>query len=331
MALNSTLSIPQVVDPAIVSAFDEVKNQITQELQYKKFPFKTYQIETTADKMTSLSGYGAGGLTIQGQIYATDNKYNGYDKTMVVRKYTKNAPYTEELDYFLKKRSSTGVFQVDSMVRGLVDGLFLNWEQDFAKTFYLGQGTTFLTGGDSLALLSASHPARKGGVAVQSNLATLGAVTNPVLNADTLKAAMIQLDRFKDNAGVLVKPVTNLCLVASRQLLETAFRLKMSEFGPDTANLGYGQVSPTILAQIGKSFKVLPLHHMPDAYSNYWFVVDLDKMKEMLVMAYAWEPRLNEQLKDVNGVTNIMASTLFGPNPIDWRWLVGSTGANPVA
>lgn len=330
MALNSTLSIPQIVDPAIVTAFDEVKYQIMQDVQYKKFPFTMYQIETTGDKMSSLSGYGAGGLTIEGQIYATDYKYNGYDKTMVVRKYTKNVPFTEELEYFLQKRSSAGVYQVDSMVRGLVDGLILNWEQDFAKTLYLGQGTTFVTGGDSVALISASHPSRKPGLSNQTNIATSGGVTNPLLNAQSLKDAMIQLDRFLDNAGVLVKPVTNLCLISSRQNLETAFRLKMSEYGPDSANLGYGQVSPSILAAVGKSFKVMPLHHMPDAYKDYWFVVDLDKMKDMLVMAYAWEPRLMENLKDINGVTNILASSLFGPNPIDWRWIVGSTGANPL-
>lgn len=330
MANNSTLSIPQIVDPAIVSAFDQVKYQIANESQFKKFPFKEYEIETTADKMSSLSGYGAGGLTIEGQSYTLDYKYNGYAKTLVVRKYTKRVPYTEELDYFLKKRSSMGVYEVDSMVRGLVNGLMLNWEQDFAKVFYLGQGTTFITGGDSVSLINASHPSAKPGLAVQSNIITVGATANVVLAATSLQTASIQLDRFTDDAGVLVRPVTNLCLIASRQLLETAFRLKMSEYGPDSANLGYGVVSPTISAALGKSFQVLPLHHMPDAYANYWFLVDMDKMREMLVMAKAWEPRIHNRMKDIDGVENILASTLFGPNPIDWRWIVGSTGANAL-
>jgi len=330
MPNNSTLSIPQVVDPAIVSAFDQVKYQISQKAQYKMFPFKEYEIQTTGDKMSSLSGYGPGGLTIQGQSYQLDYKYNGYSKTMVVRKYTKRVPYTEELDYFLKKRSAMGVYEVDSMMTGLAQGLLQNWEQDFAKTFYLGAGTTFITGGDGLALYSASHPSQKPGLAVQSNIVTVGATTNPVLNATSLKQAFIQLDRFKDDAGVLVSPTTNLGLVTSRQNWETAFRLKQSEYGPDTANLGYGQVSPTITAAVGKSFSVLPLHYMPDAYANYWFVVDLDKMKDMLVMAKAWEPRIHERMKDIDGVENILASTLFGPNPIDWRFTVGSTGANAL-
>lgn len=325
---NSTLSIPQVVDPALVSAFDQSLLQITNKVQYKKFPFTEYEIETTADKMSSLSGYGAGGLTIEGQSYALDYKYNGYSKTLIVRKYTKRVPYTEELDYFLKKRAAMGVYQVDSMMKGLVNGLVLNWEQDFAKVFYLGQTTTFITGGDGLSLINSAHPAQKPGIAAQTNIVTVGNVTNPILNATSLKAASIQLDRFQDDAGVLVSPVTNLCLVASRQLLETAFRLKMSEFGPDTANLGYGAVSPTISAALGKSFQVLPLHHMPDAFSTFWFLVDMDKMKEMLVMAKAWDPRIHERMKDIDGVENILASTLFGPNPIDWRWIVGSTGVN---
>jgi len=327
---NSTVSIPQVVDPALVKAFDEVKYQISQNAEYKKFPFTEYEIETTGDKMSSLSGYGAGSLTIEGQSYAVDAKYNGFAKTLVIRKYTKRVPYTEELDYFLKKRSAQGVYQVDSMMRGLANGLTLNWDQDFAKMFYLGTGTTFITGGDGVSLINASHPSQKPGLAVQSNIATVGATTNVVLNATSLKAAFIQLDRFKDNAGVLVQPARNVALVTSRQNLETAFRLKMSEYGPDNANLGYGQVSPSIMAAVGKSFQVLPLHHMPDAYADYWFVVDLDKMKDMVVMAKAWEPRIHERMKDIDGVENILASTLFGPNPIDWRWIVGSTGANPT-
>jgi hypothetical protein len=327
---NSTLTIPQVVDPAIVSAFDQVKYQITNKSQYKMFPYKSYQIETTGDKMSSLSGYGAGGLTIEGQTYATDYKYNGFSKTLVTRKYSKRVPYTEELDYFLKKRSAQGVYQVDSMVKGLVNGLNLNWEQDFAKIFYLGSGTTFITGGDGVSLMSASHPSQKPGLAVQSNIVTVGSTTNPVLEANSLRAAFVQLDRFKDDAGVLVSPSTNVALVTSRQNWETSFRLKNSEYGPDTSNLGFGIVSPTIMNAVGKSFKVLPLHHMPDAFANYWFVVDLDKMAEMLVMAYAWEPRMHDRLKDIDGVENILASTLFGPNPIDWRWIVGSTGANAL-
>jgi hypothetical protein len=35
-------------------------------------------------------------------------------------------------------------------------------------------------------------------------------------------------------------------------------------------------------------------------------------------------------MKDIDGVENILSSTLFGPNAIDWRWLAGSTGANAL-
>lgn len=327
---NSIVSIPQVVDPAIKKAFDQVKYQISQKTYYSQFPFRSYEIETTGDKMSSLSGYGPGSLTIEGQSYALDFKYNGYDKTLVVRKYTKRIPYTEELDYFLKKRSSAGVYEVDSMLKGAVKGLYQNWEQDWAKMFYLGAGTTFITGGDSVALIASNHPSRKPGLSTQSNIVTVGAVTNPVMNAQSVRAAFIQLDRFKDDAGVLVAPSTNKALIVPRQQLELAFRIKLSEYGPDTAHLGYGEVSPTVTQQAGYSYKVIPLHYAPDAYANYWWVVDLDKMAEMVVMAKAWEPRMHDRLKDIDGVENILCSTLFGPNPIDWRWIVGSTGASQL-
>lgn len=329
-APNSTMLLTQVVDPSLKKIFDESKNQLTTKSQYTQFPFTEYQIETTADKMSSLSGYGAGGLTLEGQIYTTDAKVQGYSKTLVTRKYTKRVPYTEELDYFLEKRSNMGVIEAGNMMKGLSQGLLLNWEQDFAKMFYLGQGTTFITGGDGLSLINANHTSGKAGAANQSNLVTVGATTNVVLNATSLQAAAIQLDRFRDNADTLMNPGTNKALICSRQLLENAFRLKVSEYGPDSANLGFGVVSPTITAATGYSIKVMPLHHMPDAYSAYWFLVDLDRMKEMVVLAHAWKPRILERMMDIDGVHNILASTLFGPNPLDWRWIAGSTGANPT-
>lgn len=328
--LNSTISIPQVVNPALVKSFDEVKNQLSQEAQYRQFSYMDYEIETTGDVMSSLSGYGPGSLTTEGQVYVTDQKVGGYNKTLVTRKYTTRAPYTEELEYFLKKRSSQGVFQVNSMLHGLVGGLVQNWDQDFAKMFYLAQGTTFITGGDGVALVSASHPSKKAGAANQSNIVTVGGTTNVELNATSLKEAMIKIDRFRDNADTLMKPARNLQLIVPRQLQDTAFVLKNSEYGPDTSNLGVGIVSPQVRQSLGKTFEVKVMHYIPDAYANYWFLVDADRMKEMVVMAKAWEPRIHDRMKDIDGVTNLLASTLFGPNPIDWRWIVGSTGAYPL-
>lgn len=329
-ANNSTLSIPQIVDPSIVDAFDQVKYQLANSTQYKMFPYKQYKIATTADAMSSLSGYGPGQLTLQGQTYGSTFKYNGYKKTLVTRKYTERSAYTEELQYFLETRAAEGVYEVDSMLRGMAQGLTQNWDLDWAKTFYLGNTTTFITGGDGVALYSASHPSQKPGLPVQTNIVTVGSTANVVLNSTSLKSAFVQLDRFRDDVGSLVMPSTNVALVVSRQNLENAYRLKYSEYGPDTANLGYGQVGPTVTAATGKSFKVMPLHYMPDAFANYWFVVDLDKMKDMMVLAYAWEPRIHNRLRDIDGVDNLLASTLFGPNPIDWRFTVGSTGVNPT-
>lgn len=329
-APNSTMLLTQVVDPALKKIFDESKNQLVTKSQYTQFPFTEYQIETTADKMSSMSGYGAGGLTLEGQIYTTDAKVQGFAKTLVTRKYTKRVPYTEELDYFLQKRSGMGVIEAGNMMTGLANGLLLNWEQDFAKMFYLAQGTTFITGGDGLSIVNAAHTSGKSGAATQSNIITVGATANVPLNATSLQAAGVQLDRFRDNSDSLMTPGTNKALICSRQLLESAFRLKLSEYGPDNANLGFGVVSPTISAAAGYSLKVMPLHHMPDAYSNYWFVVDLDRMKQMVLMAYAWKPRILDRMMDIDGVHNILGSTLFGPNPIDWRWIVGSTAANAM-
>lgn len=321
-----------MVDPAIVEMANEALMQITAgPLDYKQFPYVDFQVENiNADEYSALSGFGAGGLTVEGQSYEVDYVYDGYDKTLVVRKYSKRAPFTEEFQYQLERKTSKGVIKAVNMSKSMMQGLTLNWEQDFAKMFYLGAGTTFITGGDGLALISASHTSTKPGLAVQTNIITAGSVANPVLNATSLGAAFVQLDRILDNAGVLQSRSTNVAVVVPRALEETALRLKHSAYGPDSANLGFGAVSPFIVSKLGKTFKVLCLNHIPDAYNDYWFVVDLDRMAQQVVIAKAWDPRMLPVFKAFDGVDNFMSSTLFGPNPVDWRWILGSTGVNPT-
>lgn len=333
MSANSTATNPNLVDPAIVKLFDESANQIVAgPLDYKNFPYTEFEVENiNADKMSSMSGFGPGALTIEGASYGLDYMYDGFDKTLTVRKYTKRVPYTEEFEYALAKKNQMGVIKLTKMTKGMAQALSLNWEQDWAKLFYLGAGTTFITGGDGLSLVNAAHTSTKPGLATQSNIITVGGITNPVLNSTSLKAAWQQLDRFKDNAGQLMARGTNVALVVPRQLEEDAFRLKYSDYGPDTSNLGVGQVSPLIMSKTGKNFKVLTLNHIPDAYAAYWFVVDLDRMKDQVVMAKCWEPRMRPEFESIDGVKHLLASTLFGPNPVDWRWMAGSTGANATA
>ena len=333
MAVNSTASVANLVDPAIVRLADESLQQImAKQIDYKQFPYTEFDVQNiNADKWSSLTGFGAGTLTIEGQSYGVDYMYDGHDKTLVVRKYTKRVPFTEEFEYELRKKNQMAVTKLGSLVPGMMKGLVLNWEQDFAKMFYLGAGTTFITGGDGLSLINSAHTSTKPGLSTQTNIVTVGATSNPVLNSTSLRQAFIQLDRFLDNAGVLMGAALDVALVVPRNLADTAYRLKYSEYGPDSANLGYGTVGPTITSKLGKTFKVLTLNHIPDAYDDYWFVVALDRMKDQVVMAKCWEPSLRPEFEGIDGVKHLLSSTLFGPNPVDWKWLVGSTGANALS
>lgn len=333
MSYNSTATNPNLVDPAIVSLANETYEQLVAgPLDYKQFTYDDFQIENiNADEYSSMSGLGAGALTLEGQTYGVDYLYDGYTKTLISRKYTKRLPFTEEFQYELRQKSMKAVIKSEKMTDAIMNALVLNWEQDFAKMFYLGAGTTFITGGDGVALISASHPSAKPGLAVQTNIVTAGAVSNPVLNATSLQAAFVQLDRMLDNAGQYMARSTDVALVVPRALEDAALRLKMSTYGPDSANLGLGLMAPQIVAKLGKTFKVLCLNHIPDAYANYWFVIDLGRMKRQVVKAVAWEPTLSPEFQAFDGVKHFMGSTLFGWNPVDWKWILGSTGVNPTA
>lgn len=333
MANISTSTVANLVDPAIVRLADEAQEQIVAKgLDYKLFPYTEFEVQNiNADKWSSLSGFGAGTLTIEGQSYGVDYMYDGFDKTLAVRKYTKRIPFTEEFEYELQKKNQMAVTKLATLVPGMMQALNLNWEQDWAKMFYLGAGTTFITGGDGLSLINSAHTSSKPGLATQTNIVTVGAVSNPVLNATSLRQAFIQLDRFLDNVGVLLGSAMDVALVVPRALADTAFRLKYSEYGPDTANLGYGTVGPMVMSKLGKSFKILTLNHIPDAYDDYWFVVALDRMKSQVVIAKCWDPSLKPTFQGIDGVKHLLSSTMFGPNPVDWKWIVGSTGANALA
>lgn len=332
MSFLSLASNPNLANPAIIKIADEAAAQaVAKELQFASFPMKDYQIENiNADVVSSLSGAGAGSLTVDGQVFADEVLYDGYNVTIASRLYTKKLEVGMNWMYQMERKSKASVMKFTDGVKANLQGLFLNKEQDFAKLFYLGQGTTFFTGGDGLALISASHTVKKPGASVQSNLVTVGAVSNPVLAPESLKQAVYQLDRMRDNADVLLGGAMRPCLVVARKNAEFAYQLVESMYGPATSNLGLSQVSREMMARLNKKLEVKVLDHIPDAYADYWFVVDLDRMSSQVYAAKAWEPKLHPELTTLNASTVLLFSTQFGFTPADWRWIVGSTGANAL-
>lgn len=323
--LQTTSNLPSIVDPAIRGLWDFTGLQISKQLDYTQMGVQEFFPNVPASKLNSISGFGAATLSIEGQTYGSVQRYEGYAKEIVLRKYTSSIQYTKETLYWLSKNDSAQMRTFKSMTNGAVQSMYNSIDTDFAKLFYLGFGTTFYTGGDSKALFASDHTVKKPGESAVSNLML---TNHRVLSSDAIVEAITQLDKMVDNNGVQLWPATNLTLVVSSAQEALANQILYSDYGPATANLGLNPASAKAAALRMRNIKVKRLKYLPltSTYKNYWFLIDEDRMADMLVMAFAWKPQLDDETNYHNGTFFTEGSTIVGPNFNDFRWAVASKG-----
>ncbi len=289
--------------------------------------FREYSPDVPEAKASTISGPGRGSLTLESHPYAQNDRYKGYPMTLRLDKFTSLLSFTEESMHFLSKaQSSKQSMELSDAVDNAVLALFENWNEEHAKVFYLGFGTTNLTGGDAVALFSEAHPTRKSGVGNQANTFGSGD-THRVFSAANLVDAIDKMARFKDHNGVQFRRSRRLRVVCSPELSSTVIQAIDSIYGPNTANLGLSTASSSFLAKRGIT-EIMPtiLPNIPTAYKNYWFVVDLDRAQKMAYRAVAWRPRVANDREIQNGTEDNACSTLFGFHWGHWAWVFGSKG-----
>lgn len=184
-----------------------------------------------------------------------------------------------------------------------------------AKLFYLGFGTTFITGGDGVALFSASHPMNDG--STQSN--TLGTVP---LSYDNLKLALQTMDLFYDDKGIRLLPCRKYKLVVGRKNKERALEVLRSIGNPDNAN----RIS-NVFGMEG-DIEIVVSNWFPDAYQFYWFVVDEDRASYMAFLVWGWRPKFDDDKVINNGTKVYTGSTMFSPGFQSWQFVVGSAATS---
>lgn len=320
------------VDASVRALFSEVSSQLANEIFYKDHGFTDYFPEIPEDKLSSVSGFGRGSLTVAGQPYGSNQRYKGYAKTLTLRKYTSLIDYTEEDIHWLKKApTAKRLMEFRSSVEGAVNALNSNINLDTAKVYYLGHGGTFLTGGDGKNLFDTDHPIRKPGITAHPNVfydsTNFGdSTTQLAFSADALVEAVQRMDRFVLNEGLQMRKTRNLRILCSTELAETVERTLVSMYGPDTSHLGQNKGSANFQAMLGRKITWSVIPDQPFAYKNYWAVIDMDRAQKMNWIAWGWKPRINTDKTIQNGISYNAASVLFGPIFNDWRFAFGSTG-----
>lgn len=319
-------------DASVRALFLEVSMQLANETFYQEHGFTDYFPEIPADKMSSVSGFGRGTLTVAGQPYGSNNREKGFAKTLTLRKYTSLIDFTEEDIHWLSKApSAKRLMEFRSSVEGAVNALNSNINLDTAKVYYLGHGSTFLTGGDGKNLFDTDHDIRKSGVTAHPNVffdsTNFGdSTTHLAFSADALVEALQRMDRFVLNEGLQMRKTRNLRILCSTELAETVERVLVSMYGPDTSHLGQNKGSSSFQAGIGRRITWSIIPDQPFSFAKFWAVIDMDRAKKMNFIGWGWKPRINSDKTIQNGISYNAASVLFGPIFRDWRFAFGTKG-----
>ena len=295
-----------LADPRIKKIWDEKDTQLSKTLEYKELGLTDYDAQIQNTVFENFSGLGRGVLTGEGEPYAREDINPAYKVTVTPVKYTKAVQITEEmLKWNLWPR-------INNLVSASANAVNVNIEESAAKLFYLGFGTTFFTGGDGVALFSASHPMGDG--STQSN--TLGAVP---LSYDNLKVALQALDRMYDDKGIQMAPAKKLRLIVARENKERAAEVIRSIGNPDSANRTINVFNGGVDFI---DYKVA--NWIPSGYSKYWFVVDMERAAYMAFMLWGWRPRFDEDKIVNNGTKVYTASVAMTPLFQSFQWVVGA-------
>lgn len=322
MAVMTTTggTFQDVVDSTIHSIVDEASEQAAQELEATQL-FQMYQVDKEDERIQGMAAAGYGKLTLQGQQYAANELWRDYPVSVTVRKYTSELGYTEEDVYFLermmKSGNETGVkLRLGSITDNAIPPLTGNINSDIAKSLYLGFGTTFFTGGDGLALFSASHTIRATG-GTQSNTGT------SVFSSSTLRATIDAMNKFVTQNGRRMKKVRRFAVVCHSDIEADVQQVLDSMYGPGNANLGLQVASKAQFQARGVEASYVTLTEIPAAYHNCWFVVDLDRAARRFFLAYAWLPRSASDTIVRNGTFAIDSSTIAGPVHLGFQHVFG--------
>ncbi len=320
----TTGTFQDVVDAQIRAYFDRHKEEQSSELYYQELGLVDYEPDVPEEKMNDISGPGRGILTIENQRYGANTKTRGYSVTLTLRKYTSDLEYTEEDIHWIEKQSSSKrKSTLKNAASGAVQALYQNINEDTAKVFYLGHGTTFLTVGNSEALFG-SHTIKGTGSTQYNNFGS--GDTERVLSATNLVDAIAKMNRFQAHNGIQLVRVRHLKLMVAAENIALANQIVYSMYGPDTANLGESKSSKSALGARNIKIEVVEVPDFPYAYRNYWFLCDVYRAKQRAFMAWAWKPRMKRDEKESKGAVSELCSALFGPFIIGWQWAFSSKG-----
>lgn len=295
-----------LADPRIRKIWDEKDTQLSKRLEYGDLGLTDYTAEILNSQFENFTGLGYAEQTGELEPYKREDIAPESKVTITPIKFTKAINISEEMLRFNLWP------KINNLVGAVANAQNARINLDCAKIHYLGFGTTFFTGGDGVALYSASHPMGDG--STQSN--TLGTIP---LSYDNLKTACQRLDRFYDDKGIQLLPCQKLRLIVARENKERAEEVLRSIGNPDSAN----RVSNVFNNGSGY-IDMRVANWIPTAFSKYWFVIDMERAAQMAYNVWGWRPKFDSDNIVNNGSKIYTGSTMFRPGFQAFQWAIGS-------
>lgn len=325
MSMLTRGTFSQVIDAAVRGLFDQGKFDLSTTVYGPRLGFTQYEPDVPNEQLSTISGPGYGVLTVEGQQYSSNELYKEYPVTLKMQKFTSELRWTEEDIHWIQKQpSSKRASTFTSIVKHAVNALNGNLNLEACKVYYLGFGTTNLTGGDGKALFATDHTIRKTG-GTQANTFPVGDTQRP-LSAANFTEAVTLMNRFVGMNNVQMLPCRKIRLLVSNENEPVAQQILTSLYGPTNAQLGFQTASKDAFAGRHVDVNYMVLWDMPAAYKNYWFVIELERAAELSWLAVGWMPRMNNETFFNKGQYANEASVFFGYVFSGWQWAFGSKG-----
>jgi len=299
-----------LADPRIRKVWDEKNLQLSSRLEYSKLGFTDWNAEILNSQFENFTGLGIANLTGEKEPYNREEIDQAYKVTITPQKFTKAIDITEEMLRFNLWP------KINNLTGAAANAVNARIDTNAAKIFYLGNGTTFFTGGDGKGLIDSAHPNNS---STNSNTQSNNGGTNQ-LSYDNLKTAVQAMDRFTDDKGIQLLPCRKLRLIVARENKERAEEVLRSIGNPDNAN----RVSNVFNNGDGYIDYVVANWIPSTTYSKYWFVIDMERAAQMAYLVWGWRPKFDSDNVVNNGTKIYTASTMFQPGFQAWQWAYGT-------
>lgn len=281
---------------------------LERETLWQKSGFKEDSTEKPFEEYSSVSGLGYAERKNEFEAPIMDVPKQNYTKRVNVVAYAKVTGISAEAKRFIQRGSipMREVFKLPKMVLNSLNAL-----NDVMATDVFGNAfsSTLGLGPDGQPLCSASHVLGRGGTG--SN--TLEAVS---LSQASLEAAIIQSDRFTDEAGIPVGLPAGSAqmLLLPPDLGFEADRIINSALQSDTANNAKNTLKGRFTVQTNR---MLPS-------STNWFIVNKG-VDDSLIALFETKPKLNEFSDDKVGAMYFQAYQMCAFDWFNWRGVQGSS------